>query len=74
MLDDVVMLALDELGLSPGDVQLELARGIRAARADAGLLQRVVVNLLDNALRFSPRGFPPIVITRASSWAGSRSG
>ncbi len=63
MLDDVVSLALDELALSPGDVQLELAQGIRAARADAGLLERVVVNLLDNALRFSPPGSPPIIVT-----------
>lgn len=63
MLDDAVMLALDELALSPGDVELELAQGIRAARADAGLLQRVVVNLLDNALRFSPEGSPPIIVT-----------
>lgn len=63
VLDDVVLLALDELALSPGDVQLELGQGIRAARADPGLLQRVVVNLLDNALRFSPAGSAPIILT-----------
>ena len=63
VLDDVVMLALDELALSPGDVQLDLGQGVRAARADAVLLERVVVNLLANALRFSPEGAPPIVVT-----------
>jgi two-component system sensor histidine kinase KdpD len=63
VLDDVVLLALDELTLSPGDVQLELAQGIRAARADPVLLQRVVVNVLANALRFSPKGSAPIIIT-----------
>jgi two-component system sensor histidine kinase KdpD len=63
MLDDVVLLALDELALSPGDVQLELGQGIRAARADPVLLQRVVVNLLTNALRFSPVESAPIIIT-----------
>ena len=63
VLDDVVLLALDELALSPGDVQLDLGQGIRAARADAVLLERVVVNLLANALRFSPKGSPPIIVT-----------
>jgi len=63
VLDDVVLLALDELALSPGDVELELAQGMGAARADPVLLQRVVVNLLANAIRFSPRGAPPVVMT-----------
>jgi two-component system sensor histidine kinase KdpD len=58
-LDEVVLLALDELELSPGDVQLELDGGIRSAAADAVLLQRVIVNLLTNALRFSPS--PPVI-------------
>ena len=63
VLDDVVLLALDELALSPGDVELELGQGIGAARADPVLLQRVVVNLLANAIRFSPEGSAPVVMT-----------
>jgi two-component system sensor histidine kinase KdpD len=62
-LDDVVLLALDELGASPGRVQLDLATDIRLVRADAVLLQRVVVNLLTNALRFSPSGAAPVIAT-----------
>jgi two-component system sensor histidine kinase KdpD len=62
-LDEVVSGALDELGLAPGEVQLELARGIRPVRADAVLLQRAVVNLLANALRFSPPGVAPVIST-----------
>jgi two-component system, OmpR family, sensor histidine kinase KdpD len=62
-LDEVVLLALDELVLSPGQVVLELTPGIRAAQADAGLLQRVVVNLLANALRFAPVDDPPVIAT-----------
>jgi two-component system sensor histidine kinase KdpD len=62
-LDDVVLLALDELGTAPGQVQLELAADIRLVSADAVLLQRVVVNLLDNALRFSPAGAAPVIAT-----------
>ncbi|CAN5249645.1 sensor histidine kinase KdpD [soil metagenome] len=60
-LDEVVLLSLDELELSPGDVQLELDGDIRPAAADAVLLQRVIVNLLTNALRFSPT--PPTIAT-----------
>ena len=61
--DDVVGGALDELGLAPGDVRLELERGIRPVIADAVLLQRAVVNLLANALRFSPADAAPVVAT-----------
>lgn len=53
-LDEVVLGALDELGLGPADVELALRATVPAVRADPVLLQRVVVNLLDNALRHSP--------------------
>ena len=62
-LDEVVGGALEELGLSPGEVQLELASGLRPVRADAVLLQRAVVNLLANALRFSPPDSVPVIAT-----------
>ena len=68
-LDETVLLAVEELGLAPGEVRLELDPSIPAARADSVLLQRVVVNLLANALRFSPAGEPPIVAT--SEFRGS---
>jgi len=66
---DAVLPALDELGLGPADVELGLEDGLPEVIADAGLLQRVLVNLLDNALRFSPDGIPPRL--SASSFAGS---
>ncbi|MFD5865208.1 ATP-binding protein [Agromyces sp. NPDC127015] len=53
---DVVFPALDELGLGPGEVELDLADDAPQLLADAGLLQRVVVNLLANAVRHSPVG------------------
>lgn len=62
-LDEVVLGALDELELAPGNVRLELADTAVAA-ADAVLLQRAVVNLLANALRFSPPDHPPLVSTQ----------
>jgi two-component system sensor histidine kinase KdpD len=54
--DEVVLGALDELGLGPADVELALRASVPPVRADRVLLQRVLVNLLDNALRFSPKG------------------
>ena len=53
---DVVFPALDELGLGPGAVELDLADDLPPVLADAVLLQRVIVNLLANAVRHSPPG------------------
>jgi two-component system sensor histidine kinase KdpD len=61
-LDDVVGGALDELGLAPGQVTLDLSP-VPLVDADAALLQRSVVNLLTNAIRFSPAGSPPALAT-----------
>ncbi|MFF2493930.1 ATP-binding protein [Agromyces sp. NPDC058064] len=55
-LADVVFAALDELGIGPGEVELDLADELRPVLADGVLLQRVVVNLLANAVRHSPAG------------------
>jgi two-component system sensor histidine kinase KdpD len=54
--DDVVLGALDELALGPAEVELALRTSVPLVRADRVLLQRVLVNLLDNALRYSPSG------------------
>ncbi len=61
-LDDVVGGALDELRLPPGEVTLELT-AVPLVDADAALLQRAVVNLLSNAIRYSPEGAPPAIST-----------
>ena len=60
--EEVVGDVLDELHLAPGAVQLELGE-TRPVLADPALLQRVLVNLLANALRFSPSDAAPIVST-----------
>ena len=60
--DDVVGGALDELHLAPGQVALDLT-AVPMVDADAALLQRAVVNLLTNAIRFSPAGSPPALAT-----------
>jgi two-component system sensor histidine kinase KdpD len=68
-LDEVVLPALDELGVGPADVELDLSPGIPPVRADGVLLQRVLVNLLGNALRYSPAGSRPVLA--ASAFAGT---
>ena len=66
--DEIVIGALDELGLGPGDVALDLG-SVPLVRADPALLTRVVVNLLANAVRYSPTGALPLL---ATSTFGSR--
>ncbi|KAA9106364.1 DUF4118 domain-containing protein [Microbacterium rhizomatis] len=52
----VVLASLAELGLGPEEVELDLDAELPAVLADAVLLQRVLVNVLANAHRHSPRG------------------
>jgi two-component system, OmpR family, sensor histidine kinase KdpD len=68
-LDTVVAPALDELELGPEDVDLDLPADLPPVVADPVLLQRVVVNLLANAERFSPAGVR--VRVAASAFAGA---
>jgi two-component system sensor histidine kinase KdpD len=62
-LEDIVPRALDELGDDAGRVEVRLNEELCTVRADPGLLTRVLVNLLANALRYSPPGSPPCVTT-----------
>jgi two-component system sensor histidine kinase KdpD len=54
--EDVILRSLDELQLGPSDIELDLDQNLPSVHADQGLLQRVVVNLLANAVRFAPQG------------------
>ncbi len=56
---EVVATALDDLGEEAGQVVVEVPDALPAVLADAGLLERVLVNLIANALRFSTDGHPP---------------
>jgi len=68
-IDDVVPAVLDELGVGPAEVELDLPDALPPVAADGVLLQRVLVNLLGNALRFSPADSPPVIA--ASEFGGS---
>jgi two-component system sensor histidine kinase KdpD len=60
-LDEIIPLALDDLGPGGHDVVVRLPEDLPDCLADAALLERVVANLIANALRHSPPGTPPLV-------------
>ena len=60
-LEEVVPLALDELQAPVGAVVVDLPADLPPVIADAVLVQRVLANLVSNALRFSPPDTPPVV-------------
>ena len=61
-LDEVVARALDDLGAVGHTVKVEIPDSLPAVRVDPGILERVIVNLTQNALRYSPAGKPPLLI------------
>ncbi|KFF60806.1 histidine kinase [Cryobacterium sp. MLB-32] len=51
---DVVLAALDDLDLGPLNMDLALPVNLPRVTADEGLLQRVVVNIMSNAILYAP--------------------
>lgn len=60
-LDEIVPLALDELRVPNDRVRLDVQPGLPSVLCDPVLVQRVLVNLIANALRYSPPDTPPII-------------
>ncbi|WP_033216964.1 sensor histidine kinase [Kitasatospora phosalacinea] len=58
-LDEVVPFVLG--GVPPGSVRLDVAESLPMVRADAGLLERVLANLVENAVKYGPPGSPVLV-------------
>jgi two-component system sensor histidine kinase KdpD len=56
-LDDVVRAALDHLAAADR-VELDVPADLPEVTVDAGLLERVIANLLENAIRHSPAAHP----------------
>jgi two-component system sensor histidine kinase KdpD len=59
--EEVVPKALEELGPPGRTVAMRVPDDLPLLRADPGLLERVLVNIVGNALRFSPPGTPPMI-------------
>jgi two-component system, OmpR family, sensor histidine kinase KdpD len=64
-LDEIVALALDDLGPAGREITVEIPETLPAVRADPAILERVVVNLTENALRYSPAGKAPLLAASA---------
>jgi two-component system sensor histidine kinase KdpD len=60
-LDDAVARALDDLGIGRKAVVVDIPDSLPAVRVDPGILERIIVNLVGNALRYSPEGSPPLL-------------
>ena len=68
-LDEIISLALDDLGPAGREITVEIPETLPAVKADPAILERVVVNLSENALRYSPAGKAPLL---AASSLGDR--
>jgi two-component system sensor histidine kinase KdpD len=60
-LDELVPLVLDAVGPEGRRTVVDVSEALPEAYADAVLLERVLVNLLGNALRYSPPDRPPLI-------------
>jgi two-component system sensor histidine kinase KdpD len=59
--EEVVARSLDTLGPEARRVQVDLADGFPFVMCDPGLLERVLANLVANALRYSPADAAPLI-------------
>jgi two-component system sensor histidine kinase KdpD len=59
--DEVAARALDDLGPDGHRVVVDVPDDLPGVLADPGLLERVLANLVGNALRFSPADRPPLL-------------
>jgi two-component system, OmpR family, sensor histidine kinase KdpD len=59
--EDVLPRALDDLGQASAAVRISIPPDLPEVRADPILLERIIVNLVANALRYTPPGTPLLV-------------
>ena len=64
-LDEIVARALDHLGPASDHVTVDIPDSVPEVQVDPAILERVIVNLTSNALRYSPPGKPPLLAASA---------
>jgi len=64
-LDEIVAMVLDDLGPPGREITVEIPEALPAVRVDPAILERVIVNLSENALRYSPAGKAPLLSASA---------
>ena len=62
---EAIPAAVDTLGRSAGDVVIQIPDDVPDVRADPALLERVVANVVANAVRYSPPSEPPVLTASA---------
>jgi two-component system sensor histidine kinase KdpD len=68
-LAEIVARSLDDLGPGGKAVLVDIPADLPEVAVDPGILERVIANLVANALRYSPQGSPPMLI---ASWLGGQ--
>lgn len=63
--DEIVARCLDDLGPRSRAVVVDIPEALPGVRVDPAILERVIVNLTENALRYSPPGKPPLLTASA---------
>src|SRR5271163_4827392 len=64
-LGEIVADSLDALGPQARTVLADIPSGVCEVMADPAIMERVIANLVGNALRYSPTGSSPLVTARA---------
>jgi two-component system sensor histidine kinase KdpD len=60
-LEGIVARALDDMGAPSGSVTVEIPDSLPEVLVDPAILERVLVNLASNAVRYSPSAHPPLL-------------
>ncbi len=64
-LEEIIARSLDDLGPESRAVAVEIPESLPEVRVDPAIVERVIVNLTGNALRYSPAGSPPLLTASA---------
>ncbi len=64
-LDEIVSRALDSLDPAARGITVDIPDSLPEISVDPAILERVIVNLTENALRYSPPGRPPLLTASA---------